>query len=75
MERAREDLARSEVTTERLRIAWIAAQGLPGQTMFTFPAWHVGAAGLATALLGVAASVPPAVRAAKVEVLAAVQEA
>jgi len=57
-----------------LTLAWIATQALPADTAaFTVPVLHVGVTMIATALLGVAASVLPALRASRIDVLRAVQ--
>lgn len=57
-----------------LALAWIATQALPANTAaFTVPVLHVGVAVIATALLGVAASVVPALRASRINVLQAVR--
>jgi putative ABC transport system permease protein len=53
--------------------AWIAVAALPDTFMtYTIPFLHLGAAVLATALLGVVASLLPARRAARIDVLRAV---
>lgn len=58
-----------------LALAWIAAQALPSGTgAFTVPSWHIAAAVLVTAVLGVVASAVPSVRAARIDVLAAIQQ-
>jgi putative ABC transport system permease protein len=57
-----------------LVLAWIAIEALPATTAaFTVPVLHVGVAVVATAVLGVAASVVPALRASRIDVLRAVQ--
>lgn len=57
-----------------LGAAWVAVSALPEQALpFTVPHLHLGAAILATALLGVVASVVPAIRAARIDVLQALQ--
>ena len=57
-----------------LTLAWIAAQVLPANTAaFTVPVLRVGVAVIATALLGLTASVVPALRASRTDVLQAVQ--
>jgi putative ABC transport system permease protein len=56
-----------------LGAAWIAVVALPDTSMtFAIPVLHLGAAVLATALLGVVASLLPARRAARIDVLGAV---
>jgi putative ABC transport system permease protein len=56
-----------------LGTAWIAVAAMPATSMtYTIPFLHLGAAVLATALLGVAASLLPARRAARIDVLQAV---
>ncbi|HEX6232831.1 MAG TPA: ABC transporter permease [Jiangellaceae bacterium] len=55
-----------------LALAWIATNALPATAdAFTVPGWHVLVAVLATGALGVLASMLPAIRAARVDVLAA----
>jgi putative ABC transport system permease protein len=54
-------------------LAWIAVNALPHTAhAFTVPGWHVAAAVIATGGLAVIASVAPSIRAARVDVLAAV---
>jgi putative ABC transport system permease protein len=56
-----------------LGAAWIAVEALPATSMtYTIPVLHLGAAIVTTALLGVVASLLPARRAARIEVLRAV---
>jgi putative ABC transport system permease protein len=56
-----------------LGAAWVAVEALPDTSMtYTLPYLHLGAAVAATALLGVVASVLPARRAARIDVLRAV---
>jgi putative ABC transport system permease protein len=56
-----------------LGAAWIAVEALPATSMtYTIPFVHLGAAIVATALLGVVASLLPARRAARIDVLRAV---
>jgi putative ABC transport system permease protein len=60
-------------TGSGLGSAWIAVNALPDTSMtYTIPFLHLGAAVLATALLGVIASLLPAHRAARIGVLRAV---
>lgn len=60
-------------TTLGLVAAWITVTVLPETAMtYTVPVTHLAAAALATALLGVVASVLPARRAARIDVLRAV---
>lgn len=57
-----------------LSLAWIATTAIPDQTLpLTVPAVHVGIAIAVTALLGVTASLLPAVRASRLDVLHALQ--
>ena len=56
-----------------LAAAWIAVEAMPDTSMtYTLPYLHLGAAVVATALLGVVASLFPARRAARIDVLRAV---
>jgi putative ABC transport system permease protein len=56
-----------------LGAALLAVEALPDASMtYTIPYLHLGAAVLATALLGVVASLLPARRAARIDVLGAV---
>jgi putative ABC transport system permease protein len=56
-----------------LGTAWVAVAAMPATSMtYTIPILHLSAAVLATALLGVAASLLPARRAASIDVLRAV---
>ena len=56
-----------------LGAGWVAVEALPDTSMtYTIPYLHLGAAVLATALLGVVASLLPARRAARIDVLRAV---
>jgi putative ABC transport system permease protein len=56
-----------------LGAAWVAVEALPDTSMtYTIPYLHLGAAIIATALLGVVASLLPARRAARIDVLRAV---
>lgn len=57
-----------------LVLAWIATLAMPDNTVaFTLPVLHVGLAVVATALLGIVASLFPAPRASRIDVLQAVQ--
>jgi putative ABC transport system permease protein len=59
-----------------LGAAWIAVDALPDTSMtYTIPYLHLGAAIVATALLGVIAALLPARRAARIDVLRAVASA
>jgi putative ABC transport system permease protein len=59
-----------------LTLAWIAAKALPETAhTFTIPGWHVATAVIATGALGVLASAIPSIRAARVDVLAAIRSA
>jgi putative ABC transport system permease protein len=56
-----------------LGTAWVAVAAMPAASMnYTIPILHLSAAVLATALLGVAASLLPARRAASIDILRAV---
>jgi putative ABC transport system permease protein len=56
-----------------LAAAWVAVEAMPDTSMtYTLPYLHLGAAIIATALLGVVASLLPARRAARIDVLRAV---
>ncbi len=56
-----------------LAAAWIAVEAMPDTSMtYTIPYLHLGAAMVATGLLGVVASLLPARRAARIDVLRAV---
>jgi putative ABC transport system permease protein len=53
--------------------AWVAVAAMPGSPAVTIPGAHLGVAMLATILLGVIASVIPAARAARLDVLDALR--
>ena len=57
-----------------LVLGWIAVQAMPDQTVtFALPVVHLGLAVVATAALGIIASVVPALRASRIDVLEALQ--